>query len=32
LVDCAGAKYGCDGCNGGDEEGGMDYAAAVGIE
>jgi len=32
LVDCAGNKYNCDGCNGGIEEGGMDYAAAKGIE
>jgi len=32
IVSCATAKYNCDGCNGGDEEGAMNYTAAVGIE
>jgi len=32
IVSCATAKYNCDGCNGGDEEGAMNYTAVYGIE
>ena len=30
LVDCAGRSYGCDGCNGGQMTGAMEYAAKEG--